>query len=93
MDTLEYIKGKDLAIKEIFNMAQMIKSSNDVGLSVVRTGQLLKEEIINISEYYVRLVSINNVPFIYGIKPRTIYYAVEVNKDLGFPNVKLVPVV
>jgi len=93
MDTLEYVKGTETAIKEIFNMSQAIKSSNDIGISAVRTGQILKDEIINISDYYVKLVSINNVPFIYGIKPRTIYYALEVDKEKGFPNVKLSPMV
>lgn len=93
MDTLEFIKGTENAIKEIFNMSQAIKSSNDVGISMVRTGQILTDEIINISDYYIRLTSINNVPFIYGIKPRTIYYAVEVDQEKGFPNVKLSPMV
>ncbi len=93
MDTLEYVKGTESAIKEIFNMSQAIKSSNDVGISAVRTGQILKDEIINISDYYVKLVSINNVPFIYGIKPRTIYYALEVDLQKGFPNIKLSPMV
>ncbi|MGC9123485.1 MAG: gas vesicle protein GvpD P-loop domain-containing protein [Thermoplasmata archaeon] len=91
MDTLEYIKGTESAIKEIFSMSQAIKSSKDVGISIVRVGQSLKDEIINISDYYVKLVSINSVPFITGIKPRTVYYAVEVNRDKGLPNIKLVP--
>jgi len=91
MDTLEYVKGKEAAIKEIFNMSQAIKSSNDIGISVVRICQSLKEEIINISDYYIKLISINSVPFIYGIKPRTVYYALEVDQEKGFPNIKLSP--
>lgn len=90
-DTLEYIKGTENAIMELFNMAQTVKSSSDVALLLVRETQTLKDEIINISDYYLKLVEIENVPFLYGIKPRMIYHAVTVDRNRGFPNIRLVP--
>ncbi|MBD6955141.1 MAG: hypothetical protein F9Y92_00625 [Thermoplasmatales archaeon] len=90
-DTMEYIKGTETSIKELFNMAQLIKSSSDVAILTVRESQSLKNEIINISDYYIKLVEIENVPFIYGIKPRIVYHAIQVDRNRGFPNVTLVP--
>ncbi|MVT13739.1 MAG: hypothetical protein GPW16_05630 [Euryarchaeota archaeon] len=92
-DTLEYIKGTDNAIKELFHMAQSVKSSADVAILMVRESQSLKNEIINISDYYLKLVEIENVPFIYGIKPRIIYHSLIVDRNKGFPNVSLMPMV
>jgi len=90
-DTIEYIKGSENAIKDLFNTSNVLKSSKDIGLFVVRENQKLKDEIINISDYYISMKEIENVPFIYGTKPRTIYNALIVDKARGFPNVDLVP--
>ncbi len=92
-DTLEYLKGTEETIKQLFNMAQSIKSSTDIALLTVRETQSLKNEIINISDYYLRLVEFENVPFIYGIKPKILYHAIMVDKNKGFPNVSLIPMI
>ena len=90
-DTIEYIRGSENAIKDLFNISNALKSSKDIGLFVVRENQKLKDEIINISDYYISMKEIENVPFIYGTMPKTIYNALIVDKARGFPNVNLVP--
>ena len=92
-DTLEYLKGMDISTNEIFNMAHSIKSSKDIAIFTVRETQQLKNEIINISDYYFKLIEFENVPFIYGIKPKILYQAVMVDRNKGFPNITLVPMI
>lgn len=91
-DMLEYIEGNETAIKDLFKTVQSLRASNDIGIFIVRECQKLKDEITNISDYYLILKDIENAPIIYGIKPKTIYNAITIDESKGFPNIKLIPI-
>ncbi|MGC8497804.1 MAG: gas vesicle protein GvpD P-loop domain-containing protein [Thermoplasmata archaeon] len=92
-DVLEYIYGADLALKNIFENLSNLKSSEKVTVSLTKPGQKIKDEIANISDYQFKIVLVENMMYIYGIKPKTIYYVITVDSQKGFPNIRLVPVV
>ena len=92
-DFLEYSIGPDEALKNIFANLTRLKSSKSIALSITKPGQKINKEIKNIADYVMILTTINGATFIYGIKPRTIYYGIEVDEKMGFPYLKLVPMI
>lgn len=91
-DFLEYSLGPEITLKNIFTNLSSLRSSKAIVISITKPGQRISSEISNISDYQMRLLTRNGAVFLYGIKPRTIYYGIEIDEKRGFPYIKLVPV-
>lgn len=92
-DTLEYLRGGDVAIKDLFNTVGGIKISNDLGIGILKPGLKLKQEIMNMADTYFKIIDINKSCCIYGIKPHTIVYVITPDEERGYPHVKFSPIV
>ncbi len=91
LETLDAVRGYELTIKDILNAVSTVKSTKDIAIIMSQSEDPLKEKIRSVADYHFRIESLNNVPIFYGIKPRTIYYIIEVDREKGFPNVRLIP--
>ena len=92
-DTLEYIRGGDVAIKQLMSAVAKIKISADLGLGILKPGLKVTQEIANMADTYFRIVDINKCPCIFGVKPKTIIYAIMIDEEHGSPYVSLEPIV
>jgi KaiC/GvpD/RAD55 family RecA-like ATPase len=92
-DTLEYLRGGDVAIKDLFNTVGGIKISQDLGIGILKPGLKLKQEIMNMADTYFKIMDINKSCCIYGIKPHTIVYVITPDEKKGYPYVEFNPVV
>jgi KaiC/GvpD/RAD55 family RecA-like ATPase len=92
-DTLEYLRGDTIAIKDLLNAVAKTKISQDLGLGIIKPGLKLTQEIMNMADTYLKIVDINKCPCIYGIKPKTLIYAIVTDEKKGYPHVKLCPIV
>jgi len=92
-DSMEYIYGPELALRNIFSNISKLKNSDSVAISFTKPGQKINPEIKNISDYLFKLITLENGIFLYGIKPKTVYFAIEIDRKKGFPNLNLIPIV
>jgi len=92
-DTLEYLRGDTLAIKELFSAVSQTKISHNLGIGIVKPGLNLTQEIMNMADTYFKIIDVNKCPVIYGVKPKTVMYAIVLDEEKGCPNVKLTPIV
>jgi len=92
-DTLEYLKGNDIAVKDLFVAVAALKVSEDIGIGLMKPGLKLTQEIMNMADTYLKIMSINKSTVIYGIKPHTILYVITTDPEKGYPHVKLTPIV
>ncbi len=92
-DTLEYLRGGDVAIKDLFNTVGGIKISDDLGIGILKPGLKLTQEIQNMADTYFKILDIDNSCCIYGVKPHTIIYVITPDEDKGYPNVLFSPIV
>ena len=92
-DTLEYLQGDQLAIKTLFMGVERTNIMGDVGLGLLKPGLSSTAEIVNMMDTYFRVVSIDNTPCLYGVRPRTMLYALAVDPEAGAPHVRLIPLV
>jgi KaiC/GvpD/RAD55 family RecA-like ATPase len=92
-DTLEYIRGGDVAVKMLLNAVAKMKISEDLGIGILKPGLKVTQEIINMADTYFKVVSIDKCPCIYGVKPKTIIHAIVGDEEKGAPHVKLMPIV
>ncbi len=91
-DTIEYLRGK-VAVEQLFQAVTKIKMSQDLGIGIVKPGLDLSQEIMNMSDTYMKIIDIDKVPCIYGIKPKTGIYALVEDRELGAPHVELIPII
>jgi KaiC/GvpD/RAD55 family RecA-like ATPase len=92
-DTLEYLQGGEVAIKGLLEAVSHIKISNDIGVGILKPGLKSAQEIVNMADTYLRVTDIDRRPCIYGLKPKTILYALVPDEEKGMPHVRLEPVV
>ncbi|MGC9203946.1 MAG: ATPase domain-containing protein [Thermoplasmata archaeon] len=90
-DFLEYSMGPSITLKNIFANLNNLKPSKSITVSITKPGQEIAKEITNLSDYQINLLNRDGITFIYGIKPRTVYHAVEIDEKKGFPYLRLVP--
>jgi len=91
-DTIEYLRGDTIAIKELLSAVSNIKNSRNLGIGVIKPGLKLTQEIMNMADSYFRILDIERTPCIYGIKPKTGIYAIVTDEEKGAPHVRLVPI-
>jgi KaiC/GvpD/RAD55 family RecA-like ATPase len=92
-DTLEYQQGDQPAITGLFQAVQRTKILGNLGIGVLKPGLMVGTEIINMMDTYFRIICIDNCPCIYGVRPRTLVYAIGVDQQKGRPHVTLTPIV
>lgn len=92
-DTIEYLRGDTIAIRDILQTVSRTKKSEDIGICAVRPELKLTSEIMNMADTYIKLFVKDRVLCLYGIKPKTSVYAVVVDKEKGLPYIRLEPMV
>jgi len=93
LDTLEYMRGGDMALQELLSGVANTKNSDDIGIGILKPGLNLSKEIKNMADNYFVLLSINKTPCIYGVKPKTGLYAIVTDKEKGSPYIQLKQIV
>ncbi len=90
-DTIEYLRGDNIAIRDVLQTVARTKKTEDLGMCAVRPGLKLAQEIMNLADTYLKLFVKDRVLCLYGIKPKTPVYAVVVDEEKGLPYVRLEP--
>jgi len=93
LDTLEYMRGGEMALQELLSGVANTKNSDDIGMGILKPGLNLSKEIKNMADNYFVLLSINKTPCIYGVKPKTGLYAIVTDKEKGSPYIRLKQIV
>ncbi len=92
-DTLEYLRGGEVAIQHLLDAVAKIKISRDLGIGILKPGLRLTQEIMNMADTYLKIITIDRCPCIYGVKPKTIIYGIVNDLEKGTPNIKLIPII
>ncbi len=92
-DTIEYLRGDAIAIRDILQTVARTKRTEDIGMCAVRPGLKLTQEIMNLADTYIRLFVKDRTLCLCGIKPKTPVYAVVVDEEKGLPYIRLEPLV
>jgi len=93
LDTLEYMRGGEMALQELLSGVANTKNSDDIGIGILKPGLHLSKEIKNMADNYFVLLSINKTPCIYGVKPKTGLYAIVTDEEKGSPYIQFQKIV
>lgn len=93
-DTLEYTYPDDAAIliQMMVETAKRIRVSGDLRINIVRPAMKITPHARYISDIHFKLVEVDGSLCLYGLKPRTCIYNVELDVSLGYPKTKLTPI-
>jgi hypothetical protein len=92
-DTLEYLRGGEVAIQHLLDAVAKIKISEDLGIGILKPGLRLTQEIMNMADTYIKIITIDKCPCLYGVKPKTMIYGIVNDLERGTPNIKLIPII
>jgi KaiC/GvpD/RAD55 family RecA-like ATPase len=92
-DTLEYLRGGEVAIQHLLDAVDKIKISEDLGIGILKPGLRLTQEIMNMADTYIKIITIDKCPCLYGVKPKTMIYGIVNDLERGTPNIKLIPII
>ncbi|MFP4000301.1 MAG: gas vesicle protein GvpD P-loop domain-containing protein [Thermoplasmata archaeon] len=93
LDTLEYMRGGEMALQELLSGVANTKNSDDIGVGILKPGLNLSRDIKNMADNYFVILSINKTPCIYGVKPKTGLYAIVTDEEKGSPYIQLKQIV
>jgi KaiC/GvpD/RAD55 family RecA-like ATPase len=93
-DTLTTLYGEENCEKILNLGATMARGSNSLIVAIVKAGyRNLAIKLSPIADVYIRLVRKHGCLLLYGVKPRTGLYAVEMDVSKGYPLPKLTPII
>ena len=99
VDTLEFPynlrsgDGLGGAIKELNRHITNTKTRGNVDIARVDPGLSMTQQLINMASTYLKLVTLDGTILLYGIKPETGLYNVDINISGGYPELRLTPYV
>jgi KaiC/GvpD/RAD55 family RecA-like ATPase len=91
LDTMEYLMGESISLKQLLTGVSKAKVTKTLGMGLSKPGLKTSQGIKNMADVFIRMIKINNIPCIYGIKPQTGIYAILPHPKLKFPNLSLIP--
>ncbi|RJS84836.1 hypothetical protein CW706_02945 [Candidatus Bathyarchaeota archaeon] len=94
-DTLEYTYPDDTAIliQQMVKTAKRIRVSGDLRINIVRPAMKITPHARYISDMYFKLVEVDGSLCLYGLKPRTGIYNIEVDVKEEYPKTRLTPII
>ncbi|MEM3737290.1 MAG: ATPase domain-containing protein [Candidatus Bathyarchaeia archaeon] len=92
-DSLEYMYGRDEALKILGRDVTLTRNFNDVRLNIIRPTITLADQLRALADIYFKVDEIDGAIFLRGVKPKTPLYSFNVSTCQGVSEVKLIPVV
>jgi len=92
IDTLESIYGKRGAMKILSELAAKVQMENSLCISLKFTNGDEMCEYRKIADMVIRIFSMNGVVFLYGVKPATPIYNVNIDLSLKHPRLVLMSI-
>ncbi|MDY6931276.1 MAG: ATPase domain-containing protein [Halobacteriota archaeon] len=99
VDTLEFpynLRGGDklgVAIKELNRHITNTKTRGNIDIARVDPGLSMTQQLINMASTYLKLMSLDGTIILYGIKPETGLFNVDIDTTEGYPELRLTPYV
>ena len=92
LDTDERRYGSEQVLKNIDFIVRDIRERNSARINIVKASSKIIQELSDIADVHLKLIEVNDSIFLYGIKPSTCAYNVELISKKGFPSIRLTPV-
>jgi len=84
--------------EEIFNVVKQMVIDNKMGRDLLilvsrPKDRVVTNRIVNNVDIYVRIISENGIPLLYGIRPKTPLYGIELDYSKGYRLPKFTPII
>lgn len=93
-DTLEALYGEDLVRRWMPTAAIKTRLEGNLAIGTNKPGsEQLTRKAVNVSEVHLKIVREHGTILLYGMRPRTGLYVLEMDASKGYPLPKLTPMV
>ncbi len=91
-DTVEYVYGKEEGLKVLRLSLSRVRTLGDVRINIGRPAVKVINQLRDASDIHLKVAREHGALIIYGIKPRTNLYNLDVDASQGYPQAKLTPI-
>jgi len=91
-DSVEYIYGVDEGLKILGFDLSTIRNTGDIRVNLVRPSVKMKRQLLEASDKYLVLDETYGSLMLYGLKPRTGIYNLDISYRDGVMEAKLIPI-
>jgi len=95
LDALTYRYGESQALKVLLRLIERVRRRREILLLGVPDGEL-QPKLVNVlskmAKVHLKMTEMDGVALIYGAKPRTGYYILEIEPSKGFPELRFTPI-
>ena len=91
-DTVEYVYGKEEGLKVLRLSLSRVRTLGDVRINIGRPAVKVINQLRDASDIHLKVAREHGALIIYGIKPRTNLYNLDVDTSQGYPQAKLTPI-
>ncbi len=92
-DTLEYNYGYNEIPQMLTNFIPLVKAGGDLSINITKNGLESTRLLANLSDIHLKIINWHNNYLLYGIKPPTCLYGIELDFSKDLPEVKLTSIV
>jgi len=95
LDALTYRYGESQALKVLVRLIERVRRRRELLLLGVPDGELqpkLVSVLSKMAKVHLKMTEMDGVALIYGAKPRTGYYVLEIEPSKGFPELRFTPI-
>ncbi len=92
-DTVEYTYGAKEGLKILGVSASRVRRLGDVRINIGRPDTYIINQLRDISDIHLKITREHGALILYGVKPRTSIFVLDVDVSEGYPRARLTPLV
>jgi len=92
-DSLEYQFGPGEGLKVLGKSVANVKRLGDIRINLVRPGVSTAVSLKDVSDTHLKVIMADGAVLLYGVKPTTGFYNLEIDDSEGYPVPKLTPII
>jgi len=92
-DKVAQVYGEDLSLPGFSELGSGMRDAGALNIGVASRHTRLREEFLRTADYHLKIQEIEGSLVMYGVKPFTAVYGVNLNYDSGYPILKLMEIV
>ncbi len=92
-DNIEYMYGPENIVEPVANFIRNERKRFNLCLGMLKPALSVARQVANMANVHLKIIQIGGAFCLYGIRPTTGLYNLDIDVSEGYPQIKLVPIV
>ncbi|MFQ6051002.1 MAG: gas vesicle protein GvpD P-loop domain-containing protein [Candidatus Hydrothermarchaeota archaeon] len=92
-DNIEYMYGPENMVEPIAHLIAYERKRFNLCIGLLKPGLSVAQQVANMANVHLKITQIGGAFCLYGIRPTSGLYNLDVDVSMGYPKIKLIPIV